>query len=69
MDKNVVVFRVLHGYDQVVMTFRREILAHRHEVRDAKLPAEVDGLGGSKTVACINEIDGQDMRAKQCAEL
>lgn len=50
MDKNVVVFRVLHGYNQVVGTFQRKVLAHRHEVRDAKLSAKVDGLGGSKTV-------------------
>ena len=55
MDKDIIVFRVLHGYDQVVRTFRREVLAHRQEVGNAKLSAEFDGLGGSKTAACINE--------------
>lgn len=49
MDKDVVIFRVLHGYDQVVRTFRRKVLAHRHEVRNAKLSAEVDGLGSGET--------------------
>lgn len=39
----------------VVGTFGRKVLAHRQEVRDAKLPAEVDGFGGSKTVTYINE--------------
>jgi hypothetical protein len=48
VDKDVVIFRVLHGYDQVVRTFRRKVLAHGHEVRDAKLSAEVDGLGGGE---------------------
>jgi hypothetical protein len=57
VDEDIVVFRVLHGYNQVVRTFRRKVLAHRQEVRDAKLSAEVDGLGGSKTAARINEND------------
>jgi hypothetical protein len=59
MDKDVVIFRVLHGYNQVVRTFRRKVLAHRQEVRNAKLSAEVDRLGGSKTAACINENDAK----------
>jgi hypothetical protein len=63
VDKDVVVFGVLHGYNQVVRTFRRKVLAHRQEVRDAKLSAEVDGLGGSKTVARISEND-----SKICAQ-
>ena len=62
MDKDVVVFRVLHGYNQVVRTFRRKVLAHRQEVRDAKLSAEVDGLGTSKTAACINENGAEMVR-------
>ena len=62
MDKDVVVFRVLHGYNQVVRTLRRKVLAHRQEVRDAKLSAEVDGLGTSKTAACINENDAKRRR-------
>jgi hypothetical protein len=53
MDKDVVIFRVLHGYNQVVRTFRRKVLAHRQEVRNAKLSAEVDRLGGSK----ISDVD------------
>jgi hypothetical protein len=59
VDKDVLVFRVLHGYNEVVRTFRRKVLAHRQEVRDAKLSAEFDGLGGSKTTACINENDAK----------
>lgn len=66
MDKDVVVFRVLHGYNVVVRTFGRKVLAHRQEVRDAKLSAEVDGLGGSKTVKCIDE-NGAKNCARNCA--
>jgi hypothetical protein len=62
VDEDVIVFRVLHGYDQVVRTFRRKVLAHREEVRNAKLSAEFDGLGGSKTAACINENDAKMAR-------
>ena len=60
VDKDVVVFRVLHGYNHVVRTLRREVLAHRQEVRDAKLSAEVDGLGGSKTTTCVNENEAKN---------
>jgi hypothetical protein len=49
VNKDVVIFRVLHGYDQVVRAFRRKVLAHRHEVRNAKLSSQVDGLGGGET--------------------
>lgn len=59
MDKDVLVLRVLHGYDHVVRTFRRKVLTHRQEVRNAKLTAELDGLGGSKTTGCINENDAK----------
>ena len=59
VDKDVIVFRVLHGYNEVVRAFRRKVLAHRQEMRNAKLSAEVDGLGGSKTAACINESDAK----------
>jgi hypothetical protein len=40
----------------VVRTFRRKVLAHRQEVRNAKLSAEVDGLGGSKTVRVLMKM-------------
>lgn len=43
----------------VVRTFRRKVLAHRQEVRNAKLTAEVDGLGGSKTAGYIDENDAK----------
>jgi flavorubredoxin len=49
VDKDVVVFRVLHGYNQVVRTFKRKVRANGHEVRNAKLSSEVDGLGGGET--------------------
>lgn len=49
VDKDVVIFRVLHGYNQVVGTFQRNVRAHRHEVRDAKLSTEVEGLGCGET--------------------
>jgi len=60
--KDVVVFRVVNGYNQVIRTFRRKVLAHRQEVRDAKLSAEVDGLGGGKTAAYINENNAKKLR-------
>jgi hypothetical protein len=67
VDKDVIVFRVMHGYSQVVRTFRRKVLAHRQEVCDAKLSAEVDGLGGSKTAARVNENDAKKNRARKGA--
>jgi hypothetical protein len=49
VDKDVFIFRVLHGYNQVVRTFQRKVRAHGYEVSNAKLSAEVDGLRGGKT--------------------
>jgi hypothetical protein len=49
MDKDIVVFRVLHGDNKVVRTFQRKVRANGHEVRNAKLSSEVDGLGGGET--------------------
>lgn len=59
VDKDVLVFGVLHGYNEVIRTFQRKVLAHRQEVGNAKLSAEFDGLGGSKTATCINENDAK----------
>jgi hypothetical protein len=64
VDKNVLVFRVLHGYGEVVRTFRRKVLAHGQEVSNAKLSAEFDGLGRSKTGACVSMKMIQNSRAK-----
>jgi len=48
VDKDVIVFRVLHGYNHVVRPLQRIVLARRNNVRDPKLSAEVDGLDGGE---------------------
>src|SRR6267142_431111 len=54
VDKDVIVFRVLHGYNHVVRPLQRIVLARRDNVRDPKLSAEVDGLDGGETVRCAS---------------
>lgn len=49
VDEDIVIFRVLHGYNQVVGTFQWKVRAHGYEVRDAKLSTEVEGLGCGET--------------------
>jgi hypothetical protein len=50
VDEDVIVFRVLHGYNHVVWPLQRVLLARRDNVRDPKLTAEVNGLDGGETV-------------------
>jgi hypothetical protein len=50
VDEDVIVFRVLHGYNHVVRPLQRVLLARRDNVRDRKLSAEVNGLDGGETV-------------------
>jgi hypothetical protein len=50
VDEDVGIFRVLHGYDHMVRSLQRMVRTHGDNVRDAKLSAEVDGLGGGETV-------------------
>lgn len=54
VDKDVIVFRVLHGYNHVVRPLQRIVLARRDNVRDPKLSTEVDGLDGGETVRCAS---------------
>jgi hypothetical protein len=58
VDKDVVVFVVLNGYNHVVRPLQRIILAHGYDVGDAILETEVDGLGGGETV----RVKVSDMR-------
>jgi hypothetical protein len=50
VDEDVCVFRILHGYNQMVRSLQRKVRTRGDDVRDAKLSAEVDGLGGGETV-------------------
>jgi len=45
VDKDVIVFVVMDGYNHVVRPLEGIILAHGYDVRDAILAAEVDRLG------------------------
>jgi len=55
VDKDIVVFVVMNGYNHVVRPLQGIILAHRYDVRDAILAAEVDRLGGGETVGRKSE--------------
>lgn len=54
VDEDVIIFRVLHGYDHVVRTLQRVVLARRDDMRDPKLSAEVGRLDGGETVRCAS---------------
>ena len=50
VDEDVGVFGVLHGYNHMVRPLQRIVRTRGDDVRDAKLSAKFDGLGGGDTV-------------------